>query len=213
MEGLNRSGIELGVAGVALRGQSTCGDQYVCEAFDGGVLLALVDGIGHGSEAAAAAEAACTILKAHAADPVIALAERCHGGLRFTRGVVMSLAAFDIKHDLMTWLGIGNVQGILRRSGPPTNGTDELLLLRAGVVGSQLPPLRASVLRVVPGDVLILATDGIGTGFGSRVSLTEAPLRAAQGILDRYNKGTDDALVLVARYQGCGTDGNHKIND
>jgi negative regulator of sigma-B (phosphoserine phosphatase) len=213
MERLSKSGIELGVAGVTLPGQSTCGDQYVYETFAGGVLLAVVDGIGHGPEAAAAAEAACAILKTHAADPVIALAERCHGSLRFTRGVVMSLAAFDLRHNLLTWLGIGNVHGVLRRFGLALDGTEELLLLRAGVVGSHLPPLRASVLPVVPGDTLVLATDGVQCGFAPRIALAEAPLRAAQAILDGYNKGTDDALVLVARYQGYRTNGNREIND
>jgi hypothetical protein len=39
------------------------------------------------------------------------------------------------------------------------------------------------------------------------------PQRAAQAILDGFSKGTDDALVLVARYQGCGTDGNRENNE
>ena len=208
-----KSGIELGVAGATLPGQSTCGDQYVYETFAGRVLLALIDGIGHGPEAAAAAEAACAILKTHAAEPVIALAELCHDGLRFTRGVVMSLAAFELEHNLLTWLGIGNVQGVLRRFGLPLDGTEELLMLRAGVVGSQLPPLRASVLPVAPGDTLVLATDGVQSGFAPRISSTEDPQRTARAILNGYNKGTDDALVLVARYQGHFTDGNHEINN
>ena len=201
MEGLINSGIELGVAGAALTGQAACGDKYVYEMFAGGVLLALVDGIGHGPEAAAAAEAACTILKNHAADPVIALAERCHNCLRETRGVVMSLAAFDLEHNLLSWLGIGNVLGILRRSGLPMDATGEFLLLRAGVVGSHLPRLRPSTLRVVPGDTLVLATDGVEGGFAARITSSEAPLRIAHAILDGYNKKIDDALVLVARYQ------------
>lgn len=202
MEGLIKSGIDLGVACATLPGQSESGDRYVCETFTDGILLALVDGIGHGPEAAVAAEAACSVLKAHAGEPVIALTELCHDQLRFTRGVVMSLAAFDLRHNLLTWLGIGNVQGTLRRFGAPADGTEELLLLRAGVVGSQLPPLRASVLRVVPGDLLVLATDGVKSGFASEITSREAPRRVAQAILDHYNKGTDDALVLVARYEG-----------
>ena len=202
MEELSKSGVELGVASATLAGQSESGDRYVYETFSDGVLLALVDGIGHGPEAAAAAETACTILRTHAGEPVIALAERCHWGLRSTRGVVMSLAAFDLKRNLLNWLGIGNVQGALRRFRWPTDQTEELLFLRAGVVGSQLPPLQASVLPVVPGDMLVLATDGVESGFAPRISSREAATRTAQAILDRYNKRNDDALVLVARYQG-----------
>lgn len=202
MEGLIKSGVELGVACATLPGQSESGDRYVCETFTNGVLLALVDGIGHGPEAAVAAEAACAILKTHAAEPLITLTERCHDRLRPMRGVVMSLAAFDLRHNLLTWLGIGNVQGTLRRFGPAADGTEELLLLRAGVVGIQLPALQASVLPVVPGDMLVLATDGVQSGFAPRITSLATPRLAAQGILDHYNKQTDDALVLVARYQG-----------
>lgn len=190
------------MACATLAGQSESGDRYVYETFPDGILLALVDGIGHGPEAAAAAKAACAILKAHAEEPVIVLAERCHAGLRSTRGVVMSLATFDLRRNLLTWLGIGNVQGVLRRFGSPIDRTEELLLLRAGVVGSQLPPLRASILPVVPGDTLLLATDGVRSGFGPPITSWEDPRRTAQAILDCCNKRTDDALVLVARYQG-----------
>ena len=212
MEELVNSGIEIGVAGAALTGQATCGDKYVYEMFAGGVLLALVDGIGHGTEAAAAAEAACTILKKHAGDPVTALAERCHNCLRDTRGVVMSLAAFDLEDNLLSWLGVGNVLGILWRSGLPIDAMGELLLLRPGVVGSHLPRLRPSILRVAPGDTLVLATDGVEAGFAESIPSIEAPLRIAQAILDSYNKGIDDALVLVARYQGH-TSANREISN
>lgn len=213
MEELIKAGVELGVAGAVLSGQVACGDKYVYEMFAGGILLALVDGIGHGPEAAAAAEAACSVLKKHASDPVTALAERCHDSLRDTRGVVMSLAAFDLEHNLLCWLGIGNVLGILWRSGLPIDASGELLLLRAGVVGSHLPRLRPSVLRVVPGDTLVLATDGVESGFAAKITSIEAPLRVAQAILDGYNKKTDDALVLVARYQGHLTNANREISN
>jgi len=212
MEGLSESLIEVGVAGLTLPGQSISGDRHIVEPFSGGVLLAAIDGVGHGDEAAMAAEKACAILRAHSAEPVIALAERCHGDLRSTRGVVMSLAAFDTAHNLLTWLGIGNVQGVLRRYGVRTGGTEEALLLRAGVVGGELPPLRAAVLPVARGDTLILATDGVRGGFFCVVNSAMAPQRAAQAILDGFSKGTDDALVLVARYQGCRTDGNRENN-
>ena len=72
-----------------------------------------------------AAERACAILRAYAVEPVIAIAERCHGNLRSMRGIVMSLAAFDTVHNLLTWLGIENVQGVLRRLGLPIDGTEE----------------------------------------------------------------------------------------
>lgn len=78
----------------------------------------------------------------------------------------------------------------------------EYLLLRGGVVGYQLPPLHASTIPVARGDTLILATDGIRSGFAEGLDLGEPPQRIADHILAQHGKSTDDALVLVGRYIG-----------
>jgi hypothetical protein len=165
------------------------------------VLVAALDGLGHGGDAAAAAKTAGAILTAHPEEPVISLLLRCHEALRTTRGVVMSMASFDASHGLMTWLGVGNVQAMLLRRGSKPAWSEESLLLRGGVVGAQLPPsLRAEVLCVSPGDTLVFATDGISTDFRRELVWSFPPQNAAERILARHGKTTDDALVLVARY-------------
>jgi len=78
----------------------------------------------------------------------------------------------------------------------------EAILLRSGVVGLELPQLRASVTTLAPGDLLVMATDGIRSGFAERLSAAQATQRLADQILADYRKSTDDALVLVARYLG-----------
>jgi hypothetical protein len=76
------------------------------------------------------------------------------------------------------------------------------LLLRAGVIGSQLPPLQAAVLPVARGDTLIFVTDGVRDEFVEGLLGLENPQRAADRILELYQSGNDDALVLVARLTG-----------
>lgn len=203
MEAVKPSIVEWGVAAQALPGEGSCGDAHVVSSFPGGVLVAALDGVGHGDEAASAARIASAILESHAAEPVTGLVERCHFGLAATRGVAMSLASFDTSLGLVTWLGVGNVQGAILRLDSVPGTAEESLLLRGGVVGAQLPPLEAAVLRVNPGDTLVLATDGIRTDFARGLARTQAPRRAAEGILARHGKATDDALVLVVRYTGA----------
>jgi negative regulator of sigma-B (phosphoserine phosphatase) len=200
METLAPSTIEWGVASRALPGQASSGDLNVVKSFPNGVLIAALDGIGHGEEAASAAAVARSILTAHAEEPVIALIERCHAGLRATRGVAMSVASFNVSQGLITWLGVGNVQGVLLRRGQEHAAAEESLLLRAGVVGARLPALQAAVLPVSIGDTLILATDGISSDFTRKLARNHSPQKAAESILARHGKATDDALVLVARY-------------
>lgn len=202
MEALERSVLEWGVATLALEGQTESGDRHVVKPFPNGVLLAVADGLGHGEEAAAAAKLAVNLLERYAHEAVTGLLLRCHEYLRDTRGVALSLATFRGPDGVMTWLGVGNVEGILLRAEANPSVRRESLLLRGGVVGGQLPPLRASVVPVVPGDTLIFATDGIRGGFAEGLKLDEPPQRLADQILARQATGTDDALVLVARYLG-----------
>lgn len=194
--------VEYGVAKFTLPGQGESGDQHLVSCNERGVLIAAIDGIGHGEEAASAAKAAMSILKAGADEPIIALVEHCHEKLKATRGVVLSLASIDTSHGLMTWLGVGNVEAVLTR-GDNKNGTAlETLLLRGGVVGSRLPLLQATILQIRRGDTIYFGTDGVRRDFAQSLTALENPQRAADRILRQFRNGSDDALVLVVRLTG-----------
>ena len=202
MEDVKSSPLECGVAGRALPGFSESGDRHVFQPTREGALVAVVDGLGHGAEAAAAALEACAMLESNAGENVISLIKRCHVGLNGMRGVVASLASFNFRDRLMTWIGVGNVHGLLLRFDAARCGGDESLLLRPGVVGSHLPPLHASVLPVFAGDSLILATDGVQVTFDHSYIKSRPPRKAAENVLAQYARGNDDALILIARYNG-----------
>ena len=195
--------IETGVASAMREGQTQSGDRHVVKSFIDGVLVAVVDGLGHGHEAAAAAKTAITILESHAGEPLISLLRRSHETLRFTRGVVMSVACFSAPEGSMTWLGVGNVEGVLLRANPKASRHGESLLLLGGVVGSKLPLLHAFTVPVARDDTLIFTTDGIESGFTENLTLSDPPQKTAEKIIAMHSKKTDDALVLVARFVGC----------
>jgi phosphoserine phosphatase RsbX len=196
--------VEYGVAKYVLPGQGESGDHHLVRCNQDGILVAAIDGIGHGEEAATASRAAATLLRSCDSEPIISLVEQCHEKLRATRGVVLSVAYIDSEHGMMTWLGVGNVQGVLMRGDAKKGNVRETLLLRAGVVGSQLPALQATVLPIARGDTLFFATDGVRSDFLETLSARENPQRAADRILEQYRSGNDDALVLVARLTGIG---------
>jgi len=114
----------------------------------------------------------------------------------------MCLASFNGVENSMTWLGVGNIEGLLLRRSPSLNPSQESLLMRAGVVGYQIPSIRSNIVSLSPGDQLIFATDGIHSGFAERVATNESPQPLADRILQQHFKGNDDALVLVVRYLG-----------
>jgi len=192
--------IEYGVASYVLPGQNESGDRHLIRIRPDHILIAAIDGLGHGGEAALAAETAVAILQNSPDDSVIALLQQCHDGLRSTRGVVMSLASIDPAHGSLTWIGVGNVQGVLLRRRAAKRAAKEELLLRGGVVGSQLPPLHTAVSPIAKGDALILVTDGIRAEFAEKLSALELPQKLADKIMAEYRRGNDDALVVATRY-------------
>ncbi|TAL46552.1 MAG: stage II sporulation protein E (SpoIIE), partial [Methylovulum sp.] len=163
--------------------------------------------LGHGEAAGAAAGIAIATLETHTAEMPTELVQHCHRALKGTRGVAMSLASINASEGVMTWLGVGNVDAQLLRvsASPPAR---EALLMRGGVVGYQLPPLRAHHLAVTAGDLLIFATDGISSNFitglpaGDPLLHHQPVQEIADRLLARFGKMTDDALVLVIRYLG-----------
>jgi phosphoserine phosphatase RsbX len=202
MELVTAPWIDWAVAASALAGQPESGDRHVVMPFDGGVLVAVIDGLGHGPQAADAAGLAVRTLQRYAGQPLVSLIKRCHEGLRGTRGAVMSLVSIDVRDDAMTWLGVGNVEGVLLRGAANDGRSSESPLLRGGVVGTHLPAVSAAVVPIRPGDVLILASDGIRSGFARGVIVTDPTQRIADRILTNHRNAADDALVLVARYLG-----------
>jgi len=191
---------EYGVAKFIVPGERESGDQHLVCCNESGVLVAAIDGIGHGAEAARAARAAIAVLRNGVGEPIISLVTACHEKLRSTRGVVLSLASLDVKHGLMTWLGVGNVKGVLVRADKKVGL--ETLLLRGGVVGDHVPQLQAAVIPVSQGDLLVFATDGIRTDFVSTLSALENPQRAAERVMKSFCNQSDDALVLALRFTG-----------
>ncbi|MGZ8215451.1 MAG: SpoIIE family protein phosphatase [Methylosarcina sp.] len=199
--------IEHGIASRPFPGQRVSGDRALVIPFPNGVLAAAVDGLGHGEAAGLAAGIAIATMEMHAAEEPTALVKICHQQLKSTRGVAMSLASINAYEGIMTWLGIGNVDGQLWHVAdhPPLR---ESLLARSGVVGYQLPPLHAYRLSVTAGDLLIFTTDGIFSNYARHLPADDPILRyqpvqeIASRILGRFGKITDDALVLVIRYLG-----------
>lgn len=200
MEEINRPLLDIGIAALTLPGQVESGDLHIVTSFAGGILVAVVDGIGHGHEAAKVARITEEVVKNKPGEALGPLIKRCHEELRNTRGVVMSVASFNHADKIMTWAGVGNVQGNLwsmdMLAQPKT------LLLSMGTLGRQMGSVYPTSLSIKSGDTLIFCTDGIREDFYQGLSLKQSPQQLANDILAKSARRTDDALVLVGRYLG-----------
>ena len=194
--------VEWSVAKRCRRGEATSGDLAVVNVLPGGALVAGVDGLGHGAEAARAASRAGEVVRASPGPDLVPLMKRCHIALRGTRGAAISLAFISTSEGGMTWLGVGNVEGRVVSGDPSATRPKGSLALGRGVAGDELPAVRTAALDVRPGDVLIFATDGIDPGFADSLDLSGSTHAITERIMARHRKPTDDALVVAVRYLG-----------
>lgn len=192
--------VEWGMVEQTLPGETDCGDAALVVGYPGGCLVAVADGLGHGVEAADAAQRAMNELRVSPSDSILAQMARCHEALRDTRGAVLSLAAFNFADHTLSWAGVGNVVGVLTRARAG-EFEREHLLCRGGTIGAYLPPLYAGMMRIFPGDTLVLHTDGVHPeGMDTYQHWLQPPQKIADDLMREGWRANDDALVLVARY-------------
>ena len=182
--------------------QGECGDLSLVVPHRGGVVLAVVDGLGHGSPAAAAARRACEVLRSTPAADVGALLARCHDALRHTRAAAMGLASVTVADNSASWLAVGSVQGLRWRTDAAGHREIHPLVVHSGLVGDRMiSPAKASTVPLEPGDVLIMATDGVRRTFSHDIVAVGSVEATANRIIEQHAVREDDALVLVARFR------------
>jgi phosphoserine phosphatase RsbX len=198
-----RDPVEWAIATRCRRGETTSGDLAVVTLLPEGVLVAGIDGLGHGDEAARAARKAAEVLRESPSRDLVLLVERCHAALKDTRGAAISLAFLSPSDRGVTWLGVGNVEGRVLSGDPSAIRPKGSLPLGNGVPGHELPPVRAATLELRTGDVLVLATDGVEAVFADSLDVSGSTQAISERILADHWKPTDDALVVAVRYLGA----------
>jgi phosphoserine phosphatase RsbX len=182
-------------------GQATSGDAWVVQTTARQLFLSLIDGLGHGPEAANAAKDAVDTLKQHPADPLDELLHACHRKLMGTRGAAITLVRVDPRTETIGWIGVGNVVAVLVRAGPLGPRAVTSAFLVGGLVGYRLPTLRPRTIPLCQGDLIVMATDGVHPSFTEHVRLGGSVGQVVKSILDYSAQSTDDATILAACYR------------
>jgi hypothetical protein len=184
------------------RGEATSGDLAVVTLLPEGVLVAAIDGLGHGDEAARAARTAAEVVRQSPSQDLELLVQRCHDALKGTRGAAITLAFVSLSEGGVTWLGVGNVEGRVLSGDPAATQPKGSLPLGTGVPGHELPPVRATKLELRTGDVIVLATDGVASAFADSLDVSGSTQAISERILSDHWKPLDDGLVVTVRYLG-----------
>ncbi len=166
---------------------------------DGRLGALLVDGLGHGPEAALAAQAAVSAFGEGAAADVEGFLHRAHEAMRTTRGGVLAVAVLDPVAGEVRYAGVGNIAARLL-----VGGRSSALGGRAGTLGTQLaaPHVHVQPCPWAPGATLIMASDGLRSAWDPSPYpglLAHDPAVVAATLQRDFGRPGDDATVLVVQ--------------
>lgn len=193
-----------------IAGETVCGDVVTVVATAPPALeghwLAVIDGLGHGPEAAQAAQVARRGLEQAASQPGLAghpdqVLLNLDAVLAGTRGAAIGLAW--VTPDRLRHAGVGNTRALRWRAGQTLRMPSSYGIVGDGQLSAGHGSRRVTVtdLDLQPDDWLLLFTDGLDESLTVGVMLPEwvrEPGRLCQHLMAQGRPTRDDAAVLVA---------------
>jgi anti-sigma regulatory factor (Ser/Thr protein kinase) len=183
----------LGVAIAPYPGERVCGDNWSCSANT----IMLVDGSGHGVEAARAAEIAVRTFSENIDATCEVVVERIHRALAPTRGGAVAVARIDAAARVVRFVGVGNISAVLVSAGKSRH-----MVSNNGTAGHVAPRIREFTYDFSGAPVVILHSDGLTTRWDMAAYpglAGQHPSLVAGVLLRDHWRGRDDASVVVMR--------------
>jgi negative regulator of sigma-B (phosphoserine phosphatase) len=178
-------------------GERVSGDAVVIRPLETGLFAAIIDVLGHGPDAHELTHVIEAFLDRHATADVAGLMARLHQRLKGSRGAAVGLCAVDSEKGSIDYVGIGNTS--LRRFGESENR----LVSYDGVLGQNMRTPLLQSLKLEPGDLIMLYTDGVSDRFTTAEYpgvMQHAPEKVVRNIIDRFGKDHDDSACIAIRY-------------
>jgi anti-sigma regulatory factor (Ser/Thr protein kinase) len=187
------------IGGVCLpiASETQCGDAWAALRQSQRLLLAVVDGLGHGPLAAVAAAEAIRIFQHSPERSPGQILEVAHAALRSTCGAVMGVAEIRPDQGELRWAGVGNISGEIRMGDASSH-----LVSHNGTLGHQLRKVQEFVYPWKEGSLLLLHSDGMATirQPDRYAGLWGRDPSLVAGVLYRdYRRSKDDFTVVAAR--------------
>lgn len=174
-------------------GEEVSGDAYLIKKLPSFVLFGVIDALGHGPKAYEVAQRAVRILEDNFRRNLSELVDRCHQGLKGTRGAAMALARIDRQAKTLDIVSVGNVETRIYGPGRPVTPPGA-----NGTLGMVVEDVRVSRRPYRPGSCIVMFSDGISGRFElNDAILRRTPQEIGAHILSRHGRSHDDATVMV----------------
>lgn len=184
---------------LAKAGELVSGDAWAMHRDAAGFTLFMVDGLGHGTEAALAANEAVRQFQRSREDAPADIVQAVHLAIRHTRGGAVAAARIDRAAATVVYAGLGNIAATL---AAPAGQLRRMVSLN-GTAGHNARKIHAFEYPCGEG-LLIMHSDGISSSWtlGRYPGFARLHPMLLAGLLMRdHARGTDDATVVVARTQ------------
>jgi anti-sigma regulatory factor (Ser/Thr protein kinase) len=195
--GAQADALARGVVAVQKAGEEVSGDGWCIVQGRGCVVVCVVDGLGHGLEAANAARSAVDTLRRHALRTAPEMMDFIHAALRPTRGAAAAIALLQPESELCIFCGVGNIAASIRGAGSARS-----MVSHNGTLGHQVRKIQEFQYPFPKGSLLIMHSDGIGSRWDlAAYPGIEArhPALVAAALYRDHDRGRDDITVLAMR--------------
>jgi anti-sigma regulatory factor (Ser/Thr protein kinase) len=193
----HKPSVELAGLVSPIAGEHVSGDNLAWEVNGDRCIIMMADGLGHGAQAAQAAEEAVRAFRQHSSESPASLISRLHDALKKTRGAAAAVAEVRPLAGTLIYAGVGNISGSILSST-----LSRSLVSHNGTLGHVMARVQEFKVEWPKDGVLVMHSDGLQ----SRWDLARYPgLLARQpaliaGVLMRdFRRERDDASVLVLK--------------
>jgi anti-sigma regulatory factor (Ser/Thr protein kinase) len=187
----------VGALCIAVAGETVCGDAWSVLQGPHGARICVVDGLGHGPDAAQASHQAIRAIGPCAGQPLTLTIEIAHRAIAGSRGAAVAMGDIDINSRQMRYLGVGNIAGVI------IQGADQRSMVsHNGIVGHQQRKVQEFLYPWNASALLVMHSDGLQTRWNLEAIpglVSRHPSLIAAGLYRDFARGRDDVTVVVMR--------------
>lgn len=192
-----RPAYEVGAILVPKAGETACGDAWTMATHPDGATFLVVDGLGHGPDAARASAVAVETLHRAPEHSAVRILDAAHGRMRATRGAALAVMRHERTSGEIAFAGVGNIAAVIVESG-----TRRAMVSHNGIVGHNVHKSQEFRYPWPRGALLIAHSDGLATQWDLAAFpgiASHHPSIVAAALFGAHTRHRDDVVVLVAR--------------
>lgn len=179
-------------------GETHCGDMCVWKSNPYFIKVMLADGLGHGILAQIASERAAEAFQKSTFNTPHQILMDIHHQVKNTRGLVATVAVYDLTRKVWQFSGVGNISSRLTDAI-----SSKTYLPYNGIVGVNMPRvIESQAVKAEPGRHLVMCSDGVSSRWdaGRHIGAFRCDQSVLAGVIYKdFARHSDDTSVVIVK--------------